>query len=79
LITPNVNELAAAMHRPLGDEAEIAAAAAELAQLVETEAVLVTRSEQGMSLHVDGQAPIHIEAYPVKVRDVPAPATRWRP
>jgi D-beta-D-heptose 7-phosphate kinase / D-beta-D-heptose 1-phosphate adenosyltransferase len=32
--------------------------------------VLVTRSEQGMSLHVEGQAPIHIEAYPVKVRDV---------
>src|SRR4029079_3560093 len=33
-------------------------------------AVLITRSEQGMSLHVEGQEPIHIEAYPVKVRDV---------
>jgi D-beta-D-heptose 7-phosphate kinase/D-beta-D-heptose 1-phosphate adenosyltransferase len=70
LITPNAKELSAAVHRPLRDEAEIAAAAAELARLVESEAVLVTRSEQGMSLHVEGQAPIHIEAYPVKVRDV---------
>jgi D-beta-D-heptose 7-phosphate kinase/D-beta-D-heptose 1-phosphate adenosyltransferase len=70
MITPNAKELAAAVHRPLRDAAEIAAAAAELAQMVESEAVLVTRSEQGMSLHVEGQAPIHIEAYPVKVRDV---------
>ena len=50
--------------------AEIAAAAAELAHMVESEAVLVTRSEEGMSLHVEGQPPIHIPAYPVKVRDV---------
>ena len=70
MITPNAKELAAAVHRPLRDEAEIAAAAAELAKMVESEAVLVTRSEQGMSLHVEGQATIHIEAYPVKVRDV---------
>jgi D-beta-D-heptose 7-phosphate kinase/D-beta-D-heptose 1-phosphate adenosyltransferase len=70
LITPNAKELAAAVHRPLSDEMGIAAAAAELAQMVESESVLVTRSEQGMSLHVEGQAPIHIEAYPVKVRDV---------
>jgi D-beta-D-heptose 7-phosphate kinase/D-beta-D-heptose 1-phosphate adenosyltransferase len=70
LITPNVKELAAAVHRPVTTEPEIAAAAAELARMVESEAVLVTRSEEGMSLHVEGQAPIHIPAYPVKVRDV---------
>ena len=70
LITPNAKELSAAVHRPLSDEAAIASAAAELAQMVASEAVLVTRSEQGMSLHVEGQPPIHIEAYPVKVRDV---------
>jgi D-beta-D-heptose 7-phosphate kinase/D-beta-D-heptose 1-phosphate adenosyltransferase len=70
MITPNAKELAAAVHRPLRNEAEIAAGAAELAQMVASEAVLVTRSEQGMSLHVEGQEPIHIEAYPVKVRDV---------
>jgi D-beta-D-heptose 7-phosphate kinase / D-beta-D-heptose 1-phosphate adenosyltransferase len=70
LITPNAKELAAAVHRPVRTEAEIAAAAAELAHRVESEAVLVTRSEEGMSLHVGGQSPIHIPAYPVKVRDV---------
>ena len=51
-------------------EAEIAEAAAELARLVDSEAVLVTRSEEGMTLHVEGHAPVHIPAYPVKVRDV---------
>jgi D-beta-D-heptose 7-phosphate kinase/D-beta-D-heptose 1-phosphate adenosyltransferase len=70
LITPNAKELAAAVHRPVPTEAEIATAAAELARMVESEAVLVTRSEEGMSLHVEGQVPIHIPAYPVKVRDV---------
>jgi D-beta-D-heptose 7-phosphate kinase / D-beta-D-heptose 1-phosphate adenosyltransferase len=70
LITPNAKELAAAIHRPVATDAEIAAAAAELAHVVESDAVLVTRSEEGMSLHVEGQTPIHIPAYPVKVRDV---------
>jgi D-beta-D-heptose 7-phosphate kinase / D-beta-D-heptose 1-phosphate adenosyltransferase len=70
LITPNAKELSAAVHRPVTAEPEIAAAAAELARLLGSEAVLVTRSEAGMSLHVEGQLPIHIPAYPVKVRDV---------
>ena len=70
LITPNAKELAAAVHRPVTTEAEIAVAAAELARLVGSEAVLVTRSEAGMSLHVEGHPPVHIPAYPVKVRDV---------
>jgi len=70
LITPNRQELGAALHRPVTTETEIADAAAELARIVESEAVLVTRSEQGMTLHVDGCAPVHIPAFPVKVRDV---------
>jgi D-beta-D-heptose 7-phosphate kinase / D-beta-D-heptose 1-phosphate adenosyltransferase len=70
LITPNAKELAAAIHRPLASDADITAAAAELAGMVQSEAVLVTRSEEGMSLYVEGQAPVHIPAYPVKVRDV---------
>jgi D-beta-D-heptose 7-phosphate kinase / D-beta-D-heptose 1-phosphate adenosyltransferase len=70
LITPNRQELGAAVHRPVATEAEIAKAAAELARLVESRAVLVTRSEEGMTLHIEGHAPIHIPAYPVKVRDV---------
>ena len=70
LITPNRQELGAAVHRPVATEAEIAKSAAELARLVESQAVLVTRSEEGMTLHIEGHAPIHIPAYPVKVRDV---------
>jgi D-beta-D-heptose 7-phosphate kinase / D-beta-D-heptose 1-phosphate adenosyltransferase len=70
LITPNGKELAAAVHRPVTTEAEIAGAAAELARLIDSEAVLITRSEEGMSLHVEGRAPVHVPAYPVKVRDV---------
>jgi D-beta-D-heptose 7-phosphate kinase/D-beta-D-heptose 1-phosphate adenosyltransferase len=70
LITPNAKELAAAVHRPVTTDAEIAEAAAMLADMVGSDAVLVTRSEDGMSLHVAGQAPIHVPAYAVKVRDV---------
>jgi D-beta-D-heptose 7-phosphate kinase / D-beta-D-heptose 1-phosphate adenosyltransferase len=70
LITPNRAELGAAVHRPVTSEAEIAKAAAELARIVDSEAVLVTRSEEGMTLHVGGDPPLHIPAYPVKVRDV---------
>jgi D-beta-D-heptose 7-phosphate kinase / D-beta-D-heptose 1-phosphate adenosyltransferase len=70
LITPNAKELAAAVHRPLTSDTEIAEAAAELAQTLSCEAVLVTRSEEGMTLQVTGEPPVHIPAYPVKVRDV---------
>jgi D-beta-D-heptose 7-phosphate kinase/D-beta-D-heptose 1-phosphate adenosyltransferase len=70
LITPNRQELAAATRRQADSEADIVAAAEELARLVESKAVLVTRSEDGMTLLVTGQKPVHIAAYPVKVRDV---------
>jgi len=70
LITPNRKELAAAIHHPVTTEAEIAAGAAELARLVESKAVLVTRSEDGMTLHVEDEPPVHVPAYAVKVSDV---------
>lgn len=70
LITPNAKELAAAVHRPLDSEDDIAAAAAELAHSIGCEAVLVTRSEHGMTLQAAGETPVHVPAYPVKVRDV---------
>ena len=70
LITPNRQELAAATRRRADTDSEIISAAAELARLVDSQAVLVTRSEDGMSLLVRGEEPVHIAAYPVKVRDV---------
>ncbi len=70
VITPNRKELAEATRRPVTTAAELAAAAAELGRMVESEAVLVTLSEDGMLLHVEGGAPVHVPAYAVRIRDV---------
>src|SRR6202051_4382754 len=70
LITPNRHELAEASRRPAVTDAEIVSAAAELNRIVASEAVLVTRSEEGMTFVPAAGAPIHVPAYPVKVRDV---------
>jgi D-beta-D-heptose 7-phosphate kinase / D-beta-D-heptose 1-phosphate adenosyltransferase len=70
LITPNRQELAEATRHVLASEADIAAAASELNSAIGSEAVLVTRSEAGMSLVPADGKPIHVAAYPVKVRDV---------
>ena len=70
VITPNRKELGEATRRPVATEADIAAAAAELARTVESEAVLVTLSEDGMLLHVQGAEPVHVPAYAVRIRDV---------
>jgi D-beta-D-heptose 7-phosphate kinase / D-beta-D-heptose 1-phosphate adenosyltransferase len=69
LITPNRQELADATHSSARTDDEIADAAAKLCEAVGAKAVLVTRSEAGMSL-VSGRTPVHIPAYPVRVRDV---------
>jgi D-beta-D-heptose 7-phosphate kinase/D-beta-D-heptose 1-phosphate adenosyltransferase len=70
LITPNRQELAAATRRAAVSEAEIVAAARELGRIAESKAILVTRSEDGMTLAVMNAEPVHVPAYPVKVRDV---------
>jgi D-beta-D-heptose 7-phosphate kinase/D-beta-D-heptose 1-phosphate adenosyltransferase len=70
IVTPNRKELAIAIHRPVSTDVEIAEAAAELAKSIEAQAVLVTRSEDGMTLHVEGQQPVHIPAYQVRISDV---------
>ena len=69
LITPNRQELADATHRAANSDDEIAAAAAELGRALGTRAVLVTRSEDGMTL-VGQEGVVHVPAYPVRVRDV---------
>ena len=69
LITPNRQELADATHSPAQTDDQVAAAAAELGRELGTNAVLVTRSEAGMTLVGEGAA-IHVPAYPVRVRDV---------
>jgi D-beta-D-heptose 7-phosphate kinase/D-beta-D-heptose 1-phosphate adenosyltransferase len=74
LTTPNRKELAEATRRPARSDAEVAAAAAVLADIAECDGVLVTRSEDGVTLYRRGGAdPVHIPAYPVRVRDVSGP------
>ena len=70
LITPNLEELAQVTRRPTGNDEEIEAAAAELCDLTGSTAVVVTRSEDGMSLYQRGERALHISAHPVRVRDV---------
>src|SRR4051812_9494238 len=73
VITPNRRELSVATRREAVGDAAIHAAAEELAGIVACEAVVVTRSEEGMSLYAKGEAPVHVPAYAVKVRDVSGP------
>jgi D-beta-D-heptose 7-phosphate kinase/D-beta-D-heptose 1-phosphate adenosyltransferase len=70
LIKPNRQELADATHRAATTDDEVAAAAAELGRDLGAQAVLVTRSEDGMTLVAQGATPVHVPAYPVRVRDV---------
>jgi D-beta-D-heptose 7-phosphate kinase / D-beta-D-heptose 1-phosphate adenosyltransferase len=70
IITPNRKELVDATRRTVTTQAELAAAAAELARAVNSKAVLVTMSEEGMLLHTRSSKFVHVPAYSVKVRDV---------
>jgi D-beta-D-heptose 7-phosphate kinase/D-beta-D-heptose 1-phosphate adenosyltransferase len=70
LITPNRQELAEVTRHTVATEADIASAATALSLAVDSQAVLVTRSEAGMSLVPARGEPVHVAAYPVKVRDV---------
>jgi D-beta-D-heptose 7-phosphate kinase/D-beta-D-heptose 1-phosphate adenosyltransferase len=70
LITPNRLELAAATRRAADGDAETVRAAEVLRKIVGARAVLVTRSEQGMTLVESRAKPVHVPAYAVKVLDV---------
>jgi D-beta-D-heptose 7-phosphate kinase / D-beta-D-heptose 1-phosphate adenosyltransferase len=69
MITPNRQELADATNRAAQTDDEVATAASELRSALAAKAVLVTRSEAGMTLVGEGAA-VHVPAYPVRVRDV---------
>src|SRR2546423_1105760 len=60
VITPNRRELSAATRREAVGDAAIQAAAEQLAGIVACEAVVVTRTEEGVSLHAKGQGPVHV-------------------
>jgi D-beta-D-heptose 7-phosphate kinase/D-beta-D-heptose 1-phosphate adenosyltransferase len=73
VITPNRKELANATRREAIGDVAITEAAAELARMVASKAVVVTRSEEGMSLYVEGKPPVHVPAHAARVRDVSGP------
>src|ERR1700688_1751591 len=70
LLTPNRREFAEATRSRADSEKSIAEGAHDAMQLADCEAVLVTRSELGMTLVPRKGEVIHVTAHPVKVRDV---------
>ena len=70
VITPNRKELGDATRQRIATREQVVAAAAALGRAVRSKALLVTMSEDGMLLHRNGRAPVHVPAYSVKVRDV---------
>ncbi|KAF0140237.1 MAG: D-beta-D-heptose 7-phosphate kinase / D-beta-D-heptose 1-phosphate adenosyltransferase, partial [Rhodospirillaceae bacterium] len=67
LLTPNRRELAEATHLPAGSDAEVVVAARRLIETCAVEAVLVTRSQDGMTL-VSADGMVH--HLPAEAREV---------
>lgn len=70
LLTPNRKEFAEATRSRADSDASIAEAARDAIHLADCEAMLVTRSEHGMTLVTREGETVHVPALPVKVRDV---------
>jgi D-beta-D-heptose 7-phosphate kinase/D-beta-D-heptose 1-phosphate adenosyltransferase len=70
VVTPNRAELSRAAHRDVRSAEDITQAAGKLIASADLDAILVTRSEEGMTLVSRKGAPVHIPSHPVKVRDV---------
>jgi len=69
LITPNRGELEAVVG-PCTDDAELVTKGEALRKRLDIEALLITRSEQGMTLLREGQPPLHMPARAREVFDV---------
>lgn len=70
LLTPNLKEASAAAGHALGDDDAIVEAAREIVETCDLAALLVTRSEDGMSLVERGGAVHHIRTLAQEVYDV---------
>ncbi|MDE2061436.1 MAG: D-glycero-beta-D-manno-heptose-7-phosphate kinase [Bradyrhizobium sp.] len=70
LLTPNRKEFSEATRSRADSSESIALAAQDVMQLADCEALLVTQSEQGMTLVPRNGEVVHVPAYPVRVRDV---------
>ena len=70
LLTPNRKEFAEATRSRADSDDDIAEAARDAMILADCQAMLVTKSEHGMTLVPRDGDPVHVPAHPVKVRDV---------
>ena len=70
VITPNVQEAESATNSEVRCEGEVLEAGRRLLELLEGSAVLLTRGAEGMSLLIDGEAPMHIPTVARSVYDV---------
>lgn len=70
LLTPNRKEAEGASRITITDERSLSAAASAIMETAELEALLITRSEEGMSLFVRGADPLHIPTTAREVFDV---------
>jgi D-beta-D-heptose 7-phosphate kinase/D-beta-D-heptose 1-phosphate adenosyltransferase len=70
LLTPNRKEFAEATRSRADSDQSIAEAARDAMVLADCEAMLVTQSEDGMTLVPRKGDAVHVPAHPVKVRDV---------
>src|SRR5215510_7586515 len=69
VIKPNRKELTETTRRRADSDDDVIAAASELNRLLGTEAVVVSLSDAGLILVPANGAPLHVPAYPVKLRD----------
>jgi D-beta-D-heptose 7-phosphate kinase/D-beta-D-heptose 1-phosphate adenosyltransferase len=70
VVTPNQREAAEVLGEPIHGEAGLRRAAEYLLRLVESEAVLITRGEEGMSLFEEDGTVTHVPAVAREVYDV---------
>jgi D-beta-D-heptose 7-phosphate kinase / D-beta-D-heptose 1-phosphate adenosyltransferase len=70
LLTPNRKEFSEATRSRADSQASIAEAAQDAMTLADCDAILVTLSEDGMTLVPRNGDAVHVPAHPVKVRDV---------
>lgn len=70
ILTPNLRELSQATQMPVTTDEQIVEAANSLIRKYDFKAILVTRSEQGMSLIQADQEPFHIPTHALEVFDV---------
>lgn len=70
LVTPNVFEAERAAGLEVGGDGNLGQVAGQLRNILDESALLITRGAEGMSLFVNGDAPIHIPALARQVFDV---------